>query len=112
MSMPAEHMTAVPTLADLLQGYADAPEIPVHGIASDSRLLRDGFLFLAVQGMSSHGLDYIEQAKARWRVCDCVGCSRQAPARARSEFRRSQLTTSRASLAKLRIASMAGHPNT
>ncbi|MGB5630727.1 MAG: UDP-N-acetylmuramoyl-L-alanyl-D-glutamate--2,6-diaminopimelate ligase [Woeseiaceae bacterium] len=63
MSMPAEYMTAVPTLADLLQGYADAPGIPVQGIASDSRLLRDGFLFLAVQGMSSHGLDYIEQAR-------------------------------------------------
>jgi UDP-N-acetylmuramoyl-L-alanyl-D-glutamate--2,6-diaminopimelate ligase len=63
MSMPAEHMTAAPTLADLLQGYADAPEIPVHGIASDSRLLQDGFLFLAVQGMSSHGLDYLEQVK-------------------------------------------------
>ena len=63
MSMPAEHMTTAPTLADLLQGYTDAPEIPVHGIASDSRLLQRGFLFLAVQGMSSHGLDYIEQAK-------------------------------------------------
>lgn len=63
MSMPAEHMTAAPTLADLLQGYADVPGIPVHGIASDSRLLQDGFLFLAVQGMSSHGLDYLEQAK-------------------------------------------------
>jgi len=63
MSMPAEHMTAVPTLAELLQGYADAPEIPVHGIASDSRLLQGGFLFFAVQGMSSHGLDFLEQAK-------------------------------------------------
>jgi UDP-N-acetylmuramoyl-L-alanyl-D-glutamate--2,6-diaminopimelate ligase len=63
MSMPAEHMTMAPTLADLLHGYVEAPEIPVHGIASDSRLLQRGFLFLAVQGMSSHGLDYIEQAK-------------------------------------------------
>ncbi len=63
MSMPAEHMTAAPTLTDLLREYADAPEIPVRGIASDSRLLGDGFLFLAVQGMSSHGLDYLEQAK-------------------------------------------------
>lgn len=62
MSMPAEYMTAAPTLVDLLEGYADAPEIPVRGIASDSRLLQDGFLFLAVQGMSSHGLDYLEQA--------------------------------------------------
>ena len=63
MSMPAEHMTAAPTLADLLQGYAEAPEISVQGIASDSRLLQHGFLFLAVKGMSSHGLDYLEQAK-------------------------------------------------
>jgi UDP-N-acetylmuramoyl-L-alanyl-D-glutamate--2,6-diaminopimelate ligase len=63
MSMPAEYLTAAPTLADLLQGYAEAPEISVHGIASDSRLLQDGFLFLAVQGMSSHGLDYLEQAR-------------------------------------------------
>jgi UDP-N-acetylmuramoyl-L-alanyl-D-glutamate--2,6-diaminopimelate ligase len=63
MSMPAEHMTQVPTLADLLRGYVDAPRIPVHGIASDSRLLHPGFLFLAVQGMNSHGLDFLEQAR-------------------------------------------------
>lgn len=63
MSMPAEHMKPVHTLADLLQGYAPAPATPVFGIASDSRLLQDGFLFLAVQGMSSHGLDYVEQAR-------------------------------------------------
>jgi len=63
MSMPAEYMTSAPILADLLQGYADAPVIPVEGIASDSRVLQEGFLFLAVQGMTSHGLDYLEQAK-------------------------------------------------
>ena len=63
MSMPAEHMTSSPILADLLQGFAAAPAIPVHGIASDSRRLQCGDLFLAVQGMSSHGLDYLEQAK-------------------------------------------------
>lgn len=62
MSMPAEHMTSSPTLADLLQGYADAPAIPVHGISSDSRRLQRGDLFLAVQGATSHGLDYIGQA--------------------------------------------------
>ena len=44
MSMSAEHMIQAPTVADLLQGYVDAPTIPVHGIASDSRLLREGFL--------------------------------------------------------------------
>lgn len=62
--MPAEHLPSTPTLADLLQGYADASPIPIHGIASDSRLLAEGFLFLACQGMSSHGLDYLAEAKA------------------------------------------------
>ena len=63
MSMPAEYMNCAPTLADLLHGYADVPATPVSGIASDSRLLQEGFLFLAVQGMSSHGLDYLERAR-------------------------------------------------
>jgi len=62
MNMPAEHLNHALTLADLLQGFADAPPIPVHGIASDSRQLQRGDLFLAVQGAGSHGLDYIEQA--------------------------------------------------
>lgn len=64
MSMPAEHLISAPTLADLLQGFAEAPAIPVHGIASDSRLLQSGDLFLAVQGIGSHGLDYLAQAHA------------------------------------------------
>ena len=64
MSMPAEHITSSPTLAELLQGYADAPPVPVRGIASDSRLLREGYLFLACQGINSHGLDYLADARA------------------------------------------------
>ncbi|MEJ2297882.1 MAG: UDP-N-acetylmuramoyl-L-alanyl-D-glutamate--2,6-diaminopimelate ligase [Woeseiaceae bacterium] len=64
MSMPAEHMTSIPTLAELLQGYADAPSVQVTGIASDSRRIGKGYLFLAVQGLQSHGLDFIEQARA------------------------------------------------
>ena len=75
MSMPAEHMTTSPTLADLLQDFASAPAIPVHGLASDSRALQRGDLFLAVQGMASHGLDYLEQARAAG-VC-AVACSCQ-----------------------------------
>ena len=64
MSMPAEHLISTPLLADLLQGFAEAPAIPIHGIASDSRLLQRGDLFLAVRGIGSHGLDYLEQAQA------------------------------------------------
>ena len=64
MSMPAEHLTTSVTLADLLQGFASAPALPVHGIASDSRVLQRGDLFLAVQGIGSHGLDYVQEARA------------------------------------------------
>ncbi|MCH8943748.1 MAG: UDP-N-acetylmuramoyl-L-alanyl-D-glutamate--2,6-diaminopimelate ligase [Proteobacteria bacterium] len=64
MSMPAERITSSPLLAELLQGYAQAPSIPVSGIASDSRQLGEDYLFLACQGLSSHGIDYLEEAIA------------------------------------------------
>ena len=64
MSMPAEQLITTPTVADLLQGYVDAPALPVAGIASDSRQVETGFLFLATQGAASHGLDYIDNALA------------------------------------------------
>lgn len=63
MSMPAIQMNATVTLAELLQGYALAPEVEVTGIASDSRLLQPGFLFLACEGIGSHGLDYLLEAR-------------------------------------------------
>ena len=62
MSMPATHLTATMTLADLLNGLADAPPVPVHGLASDSRLIAAGDLFLACGGHDSHGLDFLQQA--------------------------------------------------
>lgn len=62
MSMPAEYVNTSPNLADLLRGFAEAPSIPVSGIASDSRQLREGFLFLACAGATHHGLDFAEDA--------------------------------------------------
>lgn len=62
--MPAERITPSPSLAELLQGYAQAPSIPVSGIASDSRQLGEDYLFLACQGLSSHGIDFLEEAIA------------------------------------------------
>ena len=62
MSMPAEHIIRPTTLTELLQGFADAPALPISGIASDSRQLQRGYLFLACQGISSHGVDYLDQA--------------------------------------------------
>jgi UDP-N-acetylmuramoyl-L-alanyl-D-glutamate--2,6-diaminopimelate ligase len=64
MSMPAEFLKPQITLADLLDGIVTAPGIPVTGITDDSRKLQAGNVFLACQGDSSHGLDYIDQAIA------------------------------------------------
>ncbi len=62
MSMPAEHLTTKKQLADLLAGFAAAPPIEICGIASDSRSLKPGDLFLACGGDNSHGLDYLGDA--------------------------------------------------
>ena len=64
MSMPAEQLTTSKNLGELLQGFADAPDVAIRGIASDSRLLSQGFLFLACGGERSHGLDYLDSAIA------------------------------------------------
>ncbi|MDH3337960.1 MAG: UDP-N-acetylmuramoyl-L-alanyl-D-glutamate--2,6-diaminopimelate ligase [Gammaproteobacteria bacterium] len=62
MSMPAEHLTTTKNLSNLLQGFADAPSLEILGIASDSRALKRGDLFLACGGATGHGLDYIADA--------------------------------------------------
>lgn len=64
MSMPAEFLRTRPTLDQLLRGIADAPALEITGIASDSRELAHGHLFLACRGASSHGLDYLREALA------------------------------------------------
>jgi UDP-N-acetylmuramoyl-L-alanyl-D-glutamate--2,6-diaminopimelate ligase len=62
MSMPAHQLTSNTTLAELLEGLANAPDIAITGIASDTRDLDSGYLFLACGGVNSHGLDYAAQA--------------------------------------------------
>jgi UDP-N-acetylmuramoyl-L-alanyl-D-glutamate--2,6-diaminopimelate ligase len=62
MSMPAELLNTQPRLSDLLDGIAEAPALPIDGIALDSRRLDKGFLFLACAGASNHGLDFCDQA--------------------------------------------------
>jgi len=68
MSMPAEHLNTRATLAELLNGIADAPEVVIDGIALDSRKVEQGFLFLACQGATNHGLDFYEQVAAAGAV--------------------------------------------
>jgi UDP-N-acetylmuramoyl-L-alanyl-D-glutamate--2,6-diaminopimelate ligase len=62
MSMPARQLNHSMTIATLLRGLAEAPDIAISGIASDTRDIRDGYLFLACRGDRSHGLDYAAQA--------------------------------------------------
>ena len=62
MNMPAENLRHGPDLQQLLDGIADAPAIALSGLTSDSRRLLPGDLFVALSGIGSHGLDYLDQA--------------------------------------------------
>lgn len=43
---------------------AQAAEIEVRGLSADSRRIRPGFVFAALQGAAAHGRDFVEQAVA------------------------------------------------
>jgi UDP-N-acetylmuramoyl-L-alanyl-D-glutamate--2,6-diaminopimelate ligase len=62
MNMPAQQLNPSTSIATLLRGFAEAPDIAISGIASDTRDVREGALFLACRGERSHGLDYAKQA--------------------------------------------------
>jgi UDP-N-acetylmuramoyl-L-alanyl-D-glutamate--2,6-diaminopimelate ligase len=64
MSMPAEQVHQAMTLAELLRGFAVAPDVAVYGIHGDSRKLQRGDVFFACQGINSHGVDYAAAAVA------------------------------------------------
>jgi UDP-N-acetylmuramoyl-L-alanyl-D-glutamate--2,6-diaminopimelate ligase len=64
MSMPAEILRPHCTLDQLLPGTEGVRAIPISGISTDSRHLSEGDLFIACQGATSHGLDFIDQAIA------------------------------------------------
>ncbi len=65
MSMPAESMSPGVSLQVLLPDVNDVPDIDVTGIASDSRLVANGYLFLATAGATTHGLSFAAQAVER-----------------------------------------------
>ena len=62
MNMPAEALTPRGNLASLLDGFAEAPDIEVTGISSDSKKLSPGDVFFALVGETSHGLDFVDEA--------------------------------------------------
>ena len=65
MNMPAERIADDINLQQLLAGIADAPALGMHGLQTDSRLLREGDVFLACAGASRHGMEFASQAIAR-----------------------------------------------
>jgi UDP-N-acetylmuramoyl-L-alanyl-D-glutamate--2,6-diaminopimelate ligase len=57
-------------LGDLFQSGvpADAANIEIAGLTADSRQVRPGFLFAALQGLAAHGRDFLAQAKTNGAV--------------------------------------------
>lgn len=60
--MAAREQQPQHTLKSLLAGIAAAPALPVAGVALDSRQSAPGYVFLACQGLTVHGLHYLHQA--------------------------------------------------
>jgi len=64
MSVPAMHLHNEINLRTLLQDLADAPAKSITGVATDSRMLQPGNVFLACAGINGHGMDFVNQATA------------------------------------------------
>lgn len=66
--MAAQSVTPAVSLVELLQGMTGrtlVPDVQVTGIASDSRSIQKGDLFLAAAGLQVHGIEYLSQAIER-----------------------------------------------
>lgn len=66
--MPAIKGRPPMTLGELLEGITDAGEatfVPVSGLATDSRVLNPGDVFLACQGTTQHALSHLDEALRR-----------------------------------------------
>lgn len=47
---------------------SDAASVDIVGLTADSRAVKPGFLFAALQGVAAHGRDFVAQAKANGAV--------------------------------------------
>jgi UDP-N-acetylmuramoyl-L-alanyl-D-glutamate--2,6-diaminopimelate ligase len=87
---------ATRSLRLLLDGLADGetPDLPVTGLALDSRQVTPGALFLAVRGHAGHGLAHLADALARgaaavaWEPADGIAAPQGVPAVAVPELAR------------------------
>jgi UDP-N-acetylmuramoyl-L-alanyl-D-glutamate--2,6-diaminopimelate ligase len=66
------------SLRALLDAWAaGCPEVAIAGLSQDSRAIKPGDAFVAVQGLRSHGMEHAEQAVRNGAVA--VICDEQAP---------------------------------
>ena len=49
-------------LQELLKGIAKAPALDITGLSDDSRQIEKGNIFIACQGKTYHGLDFVNEA--------------------------------------------------
>lgn len=56
--MMAATRTEFVTLSQLLEGIAIAPAVAITNVTTDSRAVRPGTVFIAVQGVSRHGIEF------------------------------------------------------
>ncbi|MEL7297189.1 MAG: UDP-N-acetylmuramoyl-L-alanyl-D-glutamate--2,6-diaminopimelate ligase [Pseudomonadota bacterium] len=56
------------TLAQLMDGLAEAPAVDIDSLAIDSREVHGRCLFIAVSGLTTHGIEHVADALARGAV--------------------------------------------
>ena len=77
--MPAEQLNNTTDLGQLLEGIAAAPAVRIGGIASDSRRVGPGDLFLACAGATRHGLDFLADVVAAGAAAVAYDATTAAP---------------------------------
>lgn len=77
--MPARHYYPLSTYFHDAQFLNCDPNTPFQGFCHDSRLINEGELFVAFQGLNDHGYSFKDQALARGAVAVIVDTSCGAP---------------------------------
>lgn len=72
MTMPGPNSMPLRELLAPLEPASDIPDLALMGLALDSRAIKQGFVYLAVQGSVAHGLDYIDSALSSGAVAVLV----------------------------------------
>src|SRR5690554_5603378 len=63
--MSSDLRRGVTRLAELLPDVVGiAPDLVIHGLVQDSRMIEPGDAFVAIGGFGTHGLHFVEQARA------------------------------------------------